>query len=116
MNLGSHIQGPGHREVHLFDQVGYGDKAFMDGNVGPFGVFDIPLVGIGITAKNKLQALPFQAVADRSIQDVVGWPGANSDTIFLVYNLVLAPVVELMNLQYLARRRQSSCPSDNIPG
>ena len=70
----------------------------MDGNVGTFGLFDIPFIGIGVAAENELQPFPFQAVADRSIQDMVGWPGANSDTIFLVNNLVLLPVVEFMNL------------------
>jgi hypothetical protein len=64
MDLRTYLKGCLGRPLVFVNELGDGDKAFVDGNVRVLGVLGVPLVGVGIAAEDKLQAVPLQPVTD----------------------------------------------------
>ena len=107
VDLRTHQQRGLGREAHLVDQIGHRDKALVDDEIGVQGVLREPGIGIGVAREDELEAVPLEAVAHRAVDHVDGGPRADDDAVLLVDDLVLALVVELVDLEALPRRGQA---------
>ena len=63
VHLGADQQRRFGAELHLVNQIGYRNEAFVDHQVRIFGILNKPFVRVGIGAEDELQPVPFKAVA-----------------------------------------------------
>ena len=87
----------------------------MDNKVGILCILHKPFIGISVGAEDKLQAVPFQRVAYRSVNGVDRGKAAYNNPVFLVYDLVLAFVVEFRNVRCKATDIRLTNTSFEIP-
>jgi hypothetical protein len=72
----------------LGDQQRRRQEDFVNGDIGPFGMLDIPTVRCRITAINKFKTIPFKYETYRSIDRVDGWEAANYDSVLVEDDLI----------------------------
>src|ERR1700678_2145040 len=75
----------------------------------------VPLVGNGIAAEDKLEAMPLERVAHGTVERMDRGPTADRHAIFLIDDLVLLAVIELVNFQIASARRNHSQAPDVVP-
>ena len=63
-------------------------------------MFEPPFVREGVTAEGKLEPVPFQDKADRTVDSVNGRDGPNRHPILLVDRLIDELVVEFSDLDF----------------
>ena len=87
----------------------------MNHDIGILGVSGEPGVGVGVAAEDDLVTIPRERVANPAVAGMYCRPRANGDAVFLVNDLVLTLVVELVGNDFARNRIDLDRTSHVIP-